>query len=202
MLYAIENRDLYTVKSLLQQGFDPNIPITEYGFQPAYVAICNCSPSILNELICHGADINTCSIMITTLLQAAIQLYPSDPETSAELVHVLTRDERIYNRDILGQCLQYASGMGYVDIVGLLLQAKSDPNYFPADDEYEMTPLVGMIFENEMLEGHQEIAKMLIASGADPFHKSGERTVLQYAQEYSRCDLIPILERRPDQYEA
>jgi hypothetical protein len=58
-------------------------------------------------------------------------------------------------RDVLGQFLQHASGMGYSTLVQLLLEGNADPNYFPEEDEYQMTPLVGMIFENAPCEGQK-----------------------------------------------
>lgn len=193
MYFAIENHDMSIVKTLLEGGFDPNHAITEYGFAAAYVAIMNHSPEILDVLILHGADVNYCSDRSTTLLQAAIQLFPLVPDISLRLVAVLTHENRVINPDVLGQSLQYACGMGYEAISRLLLHANADPNYFPYDDEFAMTPLVGMIFENEVHPEHAAIARLLLAHGADASHVSGERTVLQYAVEYGREDLIPIL---------
>lgn len=193
MFHAIESQNISLVQQLLDNGFDPNQPITEYGFCPAYVSIYNKSPEILDMLIIYGADINYCSDIATTLLQTAVQMYPSDNDTSIDLIRVLTRDNRINNRDILGQALQYACGMGLVPIVDCLLQAKADPNYFPDEDEYQMTPLIGMIFENEMLEGHFEILELLMRYGANISHISGDKSVLEYALDYKRTDLFPLL---------
>jgi ankyrin repeat protein len=196
MFHAIEGQYVSVVKKILDNGFDPNQSITEYGFGPAYVALCNKSPEILDMLIIHGAHINHCSDVATTLLQTAVQTYPSDNNISLELVDVLTRDNRTSNRDILGQALQYACGMGFVRIVDRLLQTQADPNYFPDDDEFQMTPIIGMIFENEALEGHVEILELLMRYGANLAHISGDKSVLEYAIEYNRNDLLPILSKQ------
>jgi ankyrin repeat protein len=125
----------------------------------------------------------------------AIHAFPEQPEVSLWMIQILTKEQRLQNRDVLGEALQYACGMGYPTVVQLLLEAESDPNYYPADDEFAMTPLIGMIFENQRCEGHLEILHQLLVAGADPNHLSGDMTALDYAISYGRDDLIPLLQQ-------
>jgi ankyrin repeat protein len=193
LISAIEMRSLPAVQYLLQLGADPNFPLTNLGMRPVHFAVRYLCPDILQELIQKGAIIDECSSTMTSVLQMAIQHYPSSPEISLEMIQMLTINHRIQNQDVLGQALQYACGMGYPKVVQLLLQANSDPNYFPADDEYAMTPLIGMIFENEQCEGHVEILQMLLSAGVNLSHISADMTALEYAISYQREDLIPLL---------
>lgn len=193
LITAIEMRSLPVVQYLLQCGADPNLPLTNLGMRPAHFAVRYLCPEILQELIQRGAIIDECSSTMTSVLQMAVHHYPSAPEMSLEMIQMLTSHHKIQNQDVLGQALQYACGMGYPRVVELLLQANSDPNYFPADDEYAMTPLIGMIFENERCEGHVEILRMLLSAGVDLSHISADMTALEYAISYCRDDLIPLL---------
>lgn len=164
--------------------------------KPVHFSIIYHCPLILKELINKGAiiDESSPSEMTTSVLQLAIQIFPEYPQISLEMVHILIKEGRLQNRDTLGQALQYACGMGFTEIVQiLLLDGKTDPNYYPSDDEYQMTPLIGMIFENESLHGHIEILQLLINSGVNLSHKSAGMTALEYAHTYKRNDLLPIL---------
>lgn len=196
LINAIESQSLEYVQYLLNLGYDPNYPETNLGFKPVHFAVLNLNPNILEELINKGAIIDESSSQTTTsILQLAIQVFPNYPEISLQMIHILTKDNRLTNRDVLGQALQYACGMGYHQVVQiLLLNQQCDPNYYPSDDEYEMTPLIGMIFENEPLNGHIEVLQLLINSGVNLLHKSNLMTALDYAYSYGRNDLIPILE--------
>jgi ankyrin repeat protein len=196
LISAIEAQSLSAVRYLLQIGADPNYPITNLGMRPVHFAVRYHCPDILEELVHQGAVIDECSPMMTSVLQMAIQTFPEQPEVSLEMIRILTKDRhRLQNRDVLGEALQYACGMGYPSVVQLLLQANSDPNYYPPDDEFAMTPLIGMIFENERCEGHLEILQQLLAAGADLRHFSGDMTALDYAISYGRDDLIPLLQQ-------
>jgi ankyrin repeat protein len=194
LISAIEMRSLPAVQYLLQIGANPNFPLTNLGMRPVHFAVRYLCPEILQELLQRGAIIDESSSTLTSVLQMAIQQYPYAPEISLEMIQMLlSNNHRIQNPDVLGQALQYACGMGYPKVVQILLQANGNPNYFPSDDEYAMTPLIGMIFENEQCEGHIEILQMLLTAGVDLSHISAGMTALEYAISYQRDDLIPLL---------
>ena len=182
-----------------------------------YISFCLQFPDILQVLVEAGAAVNDYSSMSTSVLQFAIQCYPDNQDVSCRMVEVLlapvvdksevsfaknveTNDEdgrymtRINNRDILGEALQVAAGEGYSMLVPLLLNAGADPNYFSPCDEFYMTPVIGMIFENTCLPTHVSILEMLIEAGLDLKHVSNNWTALEYAQHYNRRDLIPLLQ--------
>ena len=106
----------------------------------------------------------------------------------------LSRCQTVTDRDILGEALQVAAGEGYVLVIPALLAAGADPNYFSPCDEYRMTPLIGMIFEqNPGVETHVDILKLLLEAGVDLSHISNEWTAHDYALHYDRQDLLPLL---------
>ena len=94
---------------------------------------------------------------------------------------------------LLGEALQVAAGEGYTDLVPLLLGAGADANYCSPSDEFRMTPIVGMIFENSFLPAHAGIARLLLEAGLDLRHVSNEWTAYEYARHYERHDLMPLL---------
>lgn len=193
LLSAIDRRSLPEVIYLLQSGADPNLPMTNVGLGPVHYAVIYHCPDILEVLISSGANINDCNNDCVSVLQLAVQIYPTNPELAHRFLEILLQSGRITDPDILGQSLQYTCGMGYSSLVHLLLQAGSDPNYFPKEDEFEMTPLIGMIFENAAEEAHVTIVQDLLSYGADVNHSSAGMTALQYAEKYGRIDLIPLL---------
>lgn len=142
-----------------------------------------------------GADINSHNDGGGgSVLQFAAQGYMhGDCETSINMVKTLTKDNRITQRDILGNCLTFCSGRGFIELVQVLLEAHADPDYYREGDDYCLTPLIGLIFENEQHENHPEIAKMLVAAGANPDHIGRSRTALDYAEDYEREDMIDVL---------
>lgn len=94
--------------------------------------------------------------------------------------------------------LQVAAGEAYTSLVPMLLEGGADPNYFSPSDEFCMTPVVGMIFENTVLEGHAEILGLLLDGGLDLQHTSNEWTAGEYAQHNGREDLLPLLLSSPN----
>mmetsp|Transcript_9590 Transcript_9590/g.14436 ORF Transcript_9590/g.14436 Transcript_9590/m.14436 type:complete len:212 (-) Transcript_9590:418-1053(-) len=191
---AVYDGDLELVKRLLENGESANSAVANSGMNLCHLAVFHQYPDILSLLIQYGADVNDCNDGVSTVLQVAIDSYTTNPDVSLKLTEILTK--HVKNRNVLGQALQVASGMGFIPIVRLLLNAGADPNYFPSDDEFEMTPLVGMIFENEMMPDHLEIAKLLVEAGADINHVSAGKTLIDYATEYGRNDLLPFLEEK------
>lgn len=194
LLQAVESRNLSLLQYLLEHGHDPNYPITNMGWRPVHFAVKYQFPEILQALLYYGASLEEeSSTMMISLLQLAIHPYHTTPEISLQLLEILLATNQINNPDILGQALQYACGMGYPDVVKLLIKFKADPNYYPVDDEYAMTPLIGMIFENEPSDGHREILQILLSAGVDLSHRSGDMTAEDYAIAYGRDDLLPLL---------
>ena len=128
-----------------------------------------------------------------SVLQFAVQGYTWEPENSLEVVKELTKEGRITQRDVLGKCLAFAVALGYTDIVRVLLAAGADPNYYNKDDDYYLTPLIGIIFENEQHDNHPEIARMLLTAGANIAHNGRSGTVYNYAADYNREDIIEVL---------
>jgi ankyrin repeat protein len=127
------------------------------------------------------------------VLQFAVQEFMYDGDNSIAMVKALTKDNRITQRDILGSCLSFAVGLGFISIVQLLLEAGADPDYYRGEDDYCLTPLIGTIFENEEHENHPEIARMLVAAGANLGHIGRSGTALDYAEDYEREDMIAVL---------
>jgi hypothetical protein len=171
-------------------------------------------PDILHLLVHMGASINEYSPMATSVLQFALNCYPTNESVSIQMVKSLvtiapekdsigegvgtclsSSRQYVNHRDILGEALQVAAGEGYTHLVPLLLTAGADVNYYSASDEFQMTPLIGMIFENHYLTEHIGILKMLLSSPSrlDLTHKSNGWTAKQYAEYYERHDIMHLL---------
>jgi hypothetical protein len=185
-----------------------------YAMLLCYVMLCYVSqlPEILDLLVRSGANVNEYSSSSSSVLQLAMQCYPTNAELCLRMVQCLlcpdtkqsdcVKNEQILpscssshitDPDILGEALQVAAGEGWERLVPILLAAGANPNYCSPGDEFFMTPLVGMIFENQALPGHCTVLRMLLAAGADLTHISNEWTAVEYALRYDRQDLLPLL---------
>eukprot|EP00041_Stephanoeca_diplocostata_P008723 m.128939 g.128939 ORF g.128939 m.128939 type:complete len:217 (-) comp17450_c0_seq16:253-903(-) len=192
-LEAVMSGDVPKVCEMINAGADVNLPVNQVGHKPTHHAAMAGDPDMLDALVSAGGDVNDVGELSGSVLQFACQHYEFVPEAALKMVTTLTRDNKIHHRTVLGSALAYASALGMVPIVKLLLNAGADPNYFPDSDDYAMTPLVLLIFENMQMDGHAEVARMLLNHGARALHIARSGTPLHYAKEYGRDDLIPIL---------
>ena len=148
----------------------------------------------------YSSYINEYSAASTAVLQHALSSFTISEDVAVLMVSLLVTPTsafpdraRVTDRDILGEALQVAAGEGYTSIVDLLLQAGADANYFPEQDEFQMTPVIGMIFENQYNEQHVCVLELLRAAGLDLRHVSNGYTAYQYAEQYGREDLLDYL---------
>ena len=84
-----------------------------------------------------------------------------------------------------------AAGAGDLALVRHHIRAGVNPNY--QHPEILCTPLVA-----SLIHGHDELARFLLAHGADPQLKSefDDMTPLQAARRHGRTALIPLLQSR------
>ncbi len=190
---------------------DPNKPVTPSGLGPAHHAAMQGHTAVLAALCDAGADVNQSPHEIScgaSVLQYAIQEYEYSPATSVAMTEILCLPQpkasgsefasgpaasRVTNHVVLGEALSFACAWGSVPIVHILLRAGADAGYYPEHDDYAITPLVRLIFENEERPGHAEIARMLLTSGAARDHVARSKTALGYAEEYGRVDVVAVL---------
>lgn len=132
----------------------------------------------MTRTLCRPASANTASVAGATV------------ETGEQATP--TRSS-VTNRDVLGAALAFACARGSTPVVELLLAASADPDYRREHDDYAMTPLVGLVFENEMHPEHVAIANLLLAHGASRDHVARSHTALGYAEDYERTDMIEVL---------
>lgn len=189
LLEAVQRGDVRGAKELLDSGMDPNRPRTESGMEPAHHAAMAGDSVMLAALCAAGANVNQ-SDGEPMVLRYAIQEYLYDPDAAMAMARVLCAPSddgvadagvvgggalsapgiqiptTVTSRDALGQSLDFAAGNGWLPMVALLLDAGADPNYFRPEDDYALTPLIGLIFENDQKPDHAAIARILV--GAQP----------------------------------
>jgi len=93
-----------------------------------------------------------------------LMFYHIKSQQVEEVLQLLTREEvSINQQDINGEtALHVATGLGYSNIVRLLLSQGADPNIASYTDVGHMTPLL-----KASEQGRLDIAEMLVKAGAD-----------------------------------
>jgi hypothetical protein len=175
LLDAVESGSLEAVVRMLESGVSPNSPVTPSGLRPAHFAAMEGHADVLSALCDAGAEVNEPSDGVSgTVLQYAVQLYDWNEDAAVATSSTLlfppeegasdtpAKKSRATHRDVLGPALAFVSARGFVQMVELLLRAGADPNYCAPFDDYQMTPLVQLVYENEQLESHPQIARMLV----------------------------------------
>ncbi len=182
LMLAARNRQLERVAALLQAGADAD-RANANGGTPLMYAVLGGDPRIVRLLLDQGIDLNA----------------QADNGWSAVMIAV---------------------AKGYVDVLAMLLDEGADPTLA---DVYGWTPLMRAGFENRTAalrllladgrvdvnrrgdngitalhlaatQGHVEIARLLMAHGADPQIKDNyDRTASQIAMQRKHTDLLEAL---------
>ena len=155
--------DLGKVRLLVGRGADPNAS-SKLGNTPLMVACGSPSgASAVRELLANGADMRPPNKAGRTALRFAAA--GGNVETVRLLIQVARELEQLENViDDAGPTVAVAAGNGFHEIVELLLEHGADPN--------RTTGSRGQPLNHALMAGHQEIAKSLIARGAEVGGKS------------------------------
>jgi len=172
---AVEADDTWTVRRLLQRGFDPNTmaPPELQGLSPLAMAIRNKSPKVVEVLLDHPKlDVNFVSPHgETALMMAALR---------GELTvarRLLQKGAHAYKPDWAP--LHYAATSGHVAIIDLLLEHHA---FIDAQSPNGSTPLM-----MAARYGSEGAVDRLLQAGADPTMRNKDgATVVDYARASGR----------------
>ena len=173
---AASDGDLKSVSSLLADGANVNAREVE-GETPLMYAAANGRTKMVLFLLEKGADINAVSDNGETALVRA----RGYTETVRALLEKGVDVE-------LGAPLISASYSGQLDTVKVLLEKGANPN---AELLYGDTALTAVAIQSASVE----VAKVLIAAGADVEHKKQGKTAEVLAAEYGHQDLAEFLRK-------
>jgi uncharacterized protein len=181
LVVAIEWGDIHVVQSMLEAGADANLRLGD-GISPFSLSIQYKRPEVSKMLIDHGVDcVSGGSIGLTPLHLAATY---GDAPLVQKLV---TCGAKVGARDANGWTPLHtaAANSDDADIVKALLSAGSDINAVGGG----VTPIVLSVAGK-----HQNVTKLLIASGADlTFRTSNGASILQVAEATHDAEMIGLV---------
>lgn len=207
---AILNEDLPTVRTLLENGTDPNR--FKYADQESSralrYAIHSGTPSIVQALLDKGAvfeeedvrrvalshDAELMNMVLTTVVGendtsrlASEQLTIPIPYLNAEVAKVLLAHGADPNHKN-GEALRGAVSMHHTEMIQDLLKAGADPNTLPQDED------TYPVLIDAAITGSLEIVNLLLAHKADPnIRSTAGWTPLMVAAEHGNIKLIELL---------
>lgn len=182
---AVEADDTWTVRRLLERGFDPNTmaPPELQGLSPLAMAIRNKSPKVVEVLLAHPQlDVNYVSPHgETALMMAALR-----GELSVAR-RLLQKGAHAYKAGWAP--LHYAATGGHVEIIDLLLEHHA---FIDAQSPNGSTPLM-----MAARYGSEAAVDRLLQAGADVTMRNQDgATVVDYARASGRDYLADRLARQ------
>lgn len=193
LMNAVSVCDLPLVKSLLQQGANPDIQNYDL-IPPLEMAVYNLCPDVLLALLQGGANPNIYDFNYVSPLQYAIYLLNNNlSQEAVAIILVMVKHLLDFKADpniidnTLGMCpIHFAILRGMVSLVKILLAGGANPNLEDSDGS---NPLIYAVYQN-----NEEILKLLIAAGGLNVEGIFAKTPLEFAIFFGFSNLANILQ--------
>jgi ankyrin repeat protein len=181
---AALNGDAITIRSLLDDGVDPNSVAEQTGATPLHLASYNDALECVSILLSSGASPLWKDLNGRTPLHMACM-----GQASSVVGYLLENGASADRKDKDGKtALFLAAAMGFVGIVDVLLDANANPNLFSAK---QWSPL-----HMAISKGHVQVAALLVEKGANPSAVTEDgSTPLHYAANTGQNEVIRLLLR-------
>jgi ankyrin repeat protein len=174
LLLAAKNGNAAMVELLLKAGADPNTA-TGTGATALMLAAASGKTEAVKQLVDHGANVNAKDItneQTALMFAAAVNSAPAikllaehgaDVNAVSKVLEPRHLDGKETKESWLGglTALHLAAREGHTDAVRELIAAKADINVVAASDKTSVMTL-------SIINGHLDIAKLLLDHGADP----------------------------------
>ncbi|PLN81659.1 ankyrin repeat-containing domain protein [Aspergillus taichungensis] len=188
VLLAAINRDCASeVDAILAYGADPNQPRSSNGQTPLAAAVHTGNTAVVRLLLKHGATPRPADLRASlhgAALYGDSTMFDTGAGNILEIARLLIEHGADPTRDLPdggGRLLLAVVSKGHADFLSTLLKGWSLPvNYSVHNDK---TPLFVAV-----RQGNIEMARVLLAHGADPNHVKSGRPLLAWAKECNGDD--------------
>lgn len=180
---AVERGEIRTVRTLLEEGYDPNIPDPE-GRTPLILAVISGNPEMVMLLLSCNADpffdgFHDIPVFMASSFFGHLELVKLFMDMGFDMIN--------YRSSWGDTALSYASKRNFPDIVRFIISSGSDLN---VKNRYGVTPLIAAAYQ-----GNDECCSILVLSGANVNETDNlGRSVLRHAIR-ARCeqDMVKLL---------